>query len=1063
MTDSTNSLFSGAKDWLSTSSRDYSLTHSYGPETDSLVHFLTIRIIDPLLLDETTLLPDQGHLNPPEEPLTAVQHEPAQLGSGRPGPSPDGPVFPESRRQATGGSGTRAANRAGGSTIGRRVARILALPAAVILILLGLLSAQQINSYRNAAATSDAVALSLEVQNLVTALQTERGVTAAVQGGNDSFTPELSSARAAVDTQRQVVKNLVTDDEDDLDSALDQLDGLSAIRASTDAGEAAGNAERTATFDYYTERIDALTDVDLGLNNSSDGELRQQLTAFRSLQQAIEGLSSERALLNGVFSAGGFSDDEFLQMAEMRAEYEYSLDQFEAYATTEENDSLTFIFSTGAAEVVQSFEQTALDAADGRHVIVNPQSWWSGMGTLLDDAEQLEEHVGSQIQLRAHDLQQAVSQRIGMLLIAVLICFAGSIYLSRLAAQSITRPLAGLAGEANDLAARRLPEAVRQAQTASPDAPPQRPDPVKVPDRATDEIRSVAKALDRLQGAAYELATEQAEQRRDTIESLANLGRRNQNLIRRQLGFITSLEREEVDPNSLANLFELDHLATRMRRNAASLLVLVDASSPRTWSQPVPVADVIRAAVSEVEEYRRVALRRVDDANVVGSAIGSIAHLLSELIENGLTFSPPDSEVEVQGRRVSDGYLIAITDQGVGMSPDELRLANSRLRGEGDFIAAPTRFLGHFVVGKLARDTGVHVQLLPSPVTGVTARITLPASLLAASLSVEVTSLEDSSTQSEPPKLLALPRLDGLDPLGDDPADRSTGLQPTVRRAPEPGTAPGGLGPMNDPQDIHDAQVQDIEPVVAEPVRARDEQISAPRTGSLPQMAPPPLVSDRPASHRGETDPRGIGPLPGTGDPVAGTPRWAKPGDLYARQFTQPEAGNGTERPGSGTGSGAAASAGAGTGSPRRRRDNPLDPRTPAVGISGPPGSIRPAGSLRPEQARPTTARRPAPAAGPAGPVASERTQNGLRKRVPRNQRQPDSATRSTRRVIDLDAAARTQQAKADSPADVSARLTALRAGMRRGQSGSPQPATSAAHRTNGPTGGSEHQSEESR
>ena len=138
-------------------------------------------------------------------------------------------------------------------------------------------------------------------------------------------------------------------------------------------------------------------------------------------------------------------------------------------------------------------------------------------------------------------------------------------------------------------------------------------------------------------------------QRRDTIESLANLGRRNQNLIRRQLGFITSLEREEIDPAQLANLFELDHLATRMRRNAASLLVLVEASSPRQWSTSVPVADVIRAAVSEVEEYRRVALRRVDEAMVTGSAIGSIAHLLSELIENALTFSPPDTEVEVQG------------------------------------------------------------------------------------------------------------------------------------------------------------------------------------------------------------------------------------------------------------------------------------------------------------------------------------------------------------------------------------------------------------------------------
>jgi anti-sigma regulatory factor (Ser/Thr protein kinase) len=1027
--------------------------------------------------------------------LTAVQHQPAQIGSGvgaRAGQAgPSGQAFPEPRPQAPGRpatgprSGAAPGRRASGSTVGRRVARILALPAVVILLLLSLLSAQQIQDYRHASATSDAVTLSLEVQKLVSGLQTERGVTAAVQGGNGSFTPELAPARTQVDAQRRVVQSLVDDGDAaqaKVGDALSQLDGLSAIRATTDGtgtGKQAETAERTATFAYYTQRIRALADVDLGLGNSSDTDLRQGLTAFRSMQHAIEGLSQERAFLNGVYSAGGFTGDEFVRLADMRAEYQYSLDQFGEYATTDQRASLAFIFSTGAAQVVQSFEKTALAAGDGRHLTVNPQSWWSGMGTLLADANQLEQHVGSQIQLRAHDLRQEAAQRIGVLLIAVLVCFAGSIYLSTLAAQSITRPLAALAAEADDLAVRRLPEAVRRAQAADPDAPPRRPDPVAVPSRATDEIRSVATALDHLQSAAYDLATEQAVQRRDTIESLANLGRRNQNLIRRQLGFITSLEREEVDPNALANLFELDHLATRMRRNAASLLVLVDASSPRTWSQAVPVSDVIRAAVSEVEEYRRVALRRVDDANVLGGAIGSIAHLLSELIENGLTFSPPDSEVEVQGRRISDGYLIAITDQGVGMNPEELRIANSRLRGEGDFIAAPTRFLGHFVVGKLARDSGVHVELLPSPVTGVTARVILPATLLSASLSVRVQSLESLPegpvNQVRPAQLLALPRmdradrldrldefddglvpLDRLDQVPDDPRDLYLGT-PGVngangvprgpwsgRGAPEPGTLPGGLGPLDDLQEIHDAQVRDVtppngpaDPPVIEPVIEEDDQ-------------------DRPGyrtpAHRVETDPAGLkvsegnpiedegsddrgGPAdPEAPDSITGTPRWAKPGDLFARQFgaRSPEEQAAREEA-------------------RRRRDAPdsfTDLRTPAAGVPAPAAvSTRPSVSLPTPPAGLTIPGVPrseavhAPALSPAAtrrPAAgaTEHTQNGLRKRVPRGQRQSEPA-RSARRVIDLDAAAaRPRPVGADSPADVSARLTALRAGMRRGQAG---------------------------
>jgi signal transduction histidine kinase len=234
-----------------------------------------------------------------------------------------------------------------------------------------------------------------------------------------------------------------------------------------------------------------------------------------------------------------------------------------------------------------------------------------------------------------------------------------------------------------------------------------------------------------VQETAYRLAAEQAELRRTSAQSLANLGHRHQNLLRRQLGFITRLEREESDPAGLANLFELDHLATRMRRNAESLLVLVGASSPRRWAGQLPMADVIRAAVSEVEEYRRVILRRMDDTLVLGATASGIAHLLAELVENGLAFSPPDMEVEIHGRRLADGYLIAVCDQGIGMNEAELRRANERLRGDGDFLVAPARFLGHYVVGRLAAEMGARVQLTPSPVTGVTARVHLPTGILA--------------------------------------------------------------------------------------------------------------------------------------------------------------------------------------------------------------------------------------------------------------------------------------------------------------------------------------------
>src|SRR5205814_8962019 len=202
-----------------------------------------------------------------------------------------------------------------------------------------------------------------------------------------------------------------------------------------------------------------------------------------------------------------------------------------------------------------------------------------------------------------------LSVLMGLTAMLLLVILAEAIMLVA-SSRAITAPLSILAQEADDLAARRLPEAMARIGGRGEQHVPLQP--VRVPNGASTEILRVARALDNLQQAAYGLAIEQAVVRRNTTESLANLGRRNQNLIRRQLGFISQLEREESDPSELANLFELDHLATRMRRNAESLLVLAGKTSPRRHAEPVALVDVIRAAVGEVEEYRRVELRRID-------------------------------------------------------------------------------------------------------------------------------------------------------------------------------------------------------------------------------------------------------------------------------------------------------------------------------------------------------------------------------------------------------------------------------------------------------------------
>ncbi len=306
-----------------------------------------------------------------------------------------------------------------------------------------------------------------------------------------------------------------------------------------------------------------------------------------------------------------------------------------------------------------------------------------------------------------------------------------ALFLTWLVSRSITRPLRSLTSQAKAMARTRLPAAVREVlQTPlGEDVMVPRVEPVAVKTR--DEVLDVSEALNTVQDTALELAVEQALLRRNIADSFVNLGRRNQNLLARQLDLITHLENVEPSSDALANLFRLDHLATRMRRNAESLLVLAGVDPPRQWAQPVSVSDVVRAALGEVEDYQRVAVRDVQPATVVGSVAADLAHLLAELIENALVFSPDDRAVEVRGRAEADGrYTLAIVDRGVGMSAEAMDVSNRRLSGRESFTVAPSKYLGHYVAGNLAVRHAIAVRLDPSPGRGTTATVGLPAELL---------------------------------------------------------------------------------------------------------------------------------------------------------------------------------------------------------------------------------------------------------------------------------------------------------------------------------------------
>jgi signal transduction histidine kinase len=220
--------------------------------------------------------------------------------------------------------------------------------------------------------------------------------------------------------------------------------------------------------------------------------------------------------------------------------------------------------------------------------------------------------------------------------------------------------------------------------------------------------------------------------RRNIADSFVNLGLRNQNLLSRQLTFITELEGGETSPDNLANLSHLDHLATRMRRNADSLLVLagIRASRSEMPGDATPIADVIRAAVREVEDSERVVAPAVEPVRIARPAVADLVHLLAELVDNALRYSPPARTAEIRGLGHPAGYTLTVTDKGMGMSPDELARANRRLGGSEPFTVAPSKYLGHYVAGHLAARHGIQVRLQGAPTFGVTATIHIPQDAL---------------------------------------------------------------------------------------------------------------------------------------------------------------------------------------------------------------------------------------------------------------------------------------------------------------------------------------------
>ncbi len=241
-----------------------------------------------------------------------------------------------------------------------------------------------------------------------------------------------------------------------------------------------------------------------------------------------------------------------------------------------------------------------------------------------------------------------------------------------------------------------------------------------------DEIGDLSRSFENMHRALIDTSTRQMESLRVGVSGiLVTLARRNSSLVDRQLALLDELESREEDPETLGGYYQVDHLAARMRRNAESLLVLAGSESPRVWAKPTEISDVVRAALSEVDEYQRVELLALEPARLSAGAVTDVAHLLAELFENSLQFSPPTEPVRVTGLFDVGGYELSISDHGVGISDPRLAEMNRILERPPALGLSVEPTMGIYVVAKLAHRHGLDVQLIPS-VPGITVKVTIP-------------------------------------------------------------------------------------------------------------------------------------------------------------------------------------------------------------------------------------------------------------------------------------------------------------------------------------------------
>ena len=302
-----------------------------------------------------------------------------------------------------------------------------------------------------------------------------------------------------------------------------------------------------------------------------------------------------------------------------------------------------------------------------------------------------------------------------------------SIALSLIIGRGLVRQLRDLRESALTLAHDKLPSVISQLRAGQP------VDPVEYDagePAGANEIEQVQHAFNLVQQTAVQTAIDEARLRRGISDVFRNLAGRSQSLLHRQLTLLDGMERRATEPDELEDLFRIDHLTTRMRRHAEGLIILSGEAPARGWRQPVPLVDVLRAAVAEVEDYTRIRVLCRTNAAVAGHAVADVIHLVAELAENATVFSPPNTPVRIQGDIVGRGFAVEIEDRGLGISQARMDEINTNLANPPQFDLSGSDRLGLFIAGQLAQRHEIKITLRPSVYGGTTAIVLIPTGLV---------------------------------------------------------------------------------------------------------------------------------------------------------------------------------------------------------------------------------------------------------------------------------------------------------------------------------------------